>query len=429
MPDYESIFETLGVFARAFASIENFAERDLAVTENGQTIRSLDQLRSQFVAILNDSSAERDALSAVAVLSDAARAAQEWQVALGLALDDWLRGPLALELAARGATRDEVVRQLVRAMHADGESVARNEVSIDAIEPGGNAGDTALHVSADTVDAAESVITDQRVRTQRIALECTRDHPRHRVTVGQEEFRLRPEYGPALNLRVIPVTYGDVPDARNTVADGAFEDAGLAHWSVEAGLSAVSRDTALKRFGAASLRIAGDGATAVDVRQDLAQRDPALPAGAFLALGAWVYVTGHTAGSVVIDLLLDSQPSQLQLVIDGDTPTGQWLHLGGFAYAPRASFANKVIVRIACAATFDGAVNLDGVSLAPAVEAPHAGLRVALFEGALAAQAGDRFSIDTSSDDAGAFQVFARGRLGVALPAADTPTIDDQLAE
>ncbi len=101
-------------------------------------------------------------------------------------------------------------------------------------------------------------------------------------------------------------------------------------------------------------------------------------------------------------------------------------------YLPRASFPNKVKARVACSGDFDGEVFIDGLSLAPAAEVPHAGVRVAIFEGAGAPQAtpiADRYTIDTSSDEAGALQVFARDRLGVALPSSGTPTVSDTLAE
>jgi hypothetical protein len=189
---------------------------------------------------------------------------------------------------------------------------------------------------------------------------------------------------------------------------------------------------ATKLFGGGSLKIDGDGATAGDLRQDLAGRDPPLESGRMFALGAWFRVVAHTAGSVTIDLLVNGVGSTLELTVDGSTPTGQWLHKGGFEYLPRASFPNQVKVRIACSADFDGVVLIDGVSLAPAAEVSHAGVRVAVFEGALAPQAlpvADRYTIDTSSDDESAFQTFARDQLGVALPSDASPTISDTLAE
>ncbi|MBK8208006.1 MAG: hypothetical protein IPK87_14615 [Planctomycetes bacterium] len=435
MPDYTSIFEALGVFARAFRQIEDLADHDLEITQSGQTFRSLDRLRKQFIDVLNDSGAERDTLQVIALLNSAAETARGWALPLDAALDAWLSAALAPELDAQGASREELLHGLARAMLADAESVAPNDVSVGTPAPdAGNAGDAACYVSGSTVNAAESVIDDERIRTQRVAIECVRDNAHHRVPVGQEEFRIRPEIGRAVHTRVIPVTSGDFADARNAVLDGAFEayDAGFTHWSVEAGGGVFSRDTGEKLFGTGSLKITGDGGTAGDLRQDLAGRSPAIESGRFFALGAWFYVASHTAGSVTVDLLVNGNASTLALTIDGSTPTAEWLHLGGFEYLPRASFPNKVVVRIRCSADFDGVVHVDGASLAPAAEVPHAGLRVALFQGALAPQAGaiaDRYTVDTSSNDAGAFQTFARDRLGIALPSDGTPTIDDTLAE
>src|SRR5690606_31062089 len=127
----------------------------------------------------------------------------------------------------------------------------------------------------------------------------------------------------------------------------------------------------------------------------------------------------HSAGSVRIDLLIDGQVSALALTVDGSTATEEWLHVGGFEYLPRASFANKVQARVRCSSDFDGVVHVDGISLAPATPVPHAGIKDALFQGPNAPQAApiaDRFTVDTTSDEAGKFQTFARDRLQTALP-------------
>jgi hypothetical protein len=420
MPDYTSIFEVLGQYARAFTQIDNLASRNLSFSSGGETFRSLDKLREEFVAVLNDSVSERDRLDAVAILSDAARVARGWGSGLEQSLNTWVREALARELDAEGASRDELLRALQRAMLADNESVAANDVSAGAVTQGANnAGDAACYASAQTVDAAENVVDDERVRNQRVAIECTRDHPNHRAPLGREEFRVRPEVGPPVSTRVIPVTYGEITDPRNVIIDGAFEADALAHWQAQAGGGVFSRDDSLQRFGEASLKITGDGSTAGDLRQDLAERDPPMPSGRFWALGAWVYVASHTAGSVTVDLLVDGQASGLSLVVDGSTPTTEWLHLGGFEYLPRGSFPNKVQVRIRCSADFDGVVHLDGVCLAAATGAvaPHA------------VPVADRFTVDCTSDDAGGFQTFARDRLGIALPSSGTPTVSDALSE
>lgn len=436
MPDYTAIFEMLGVYARAFTQFDNLARRDLLLEDGGETFRSLDRLRREFLEVLNDSGPERDRVDAVQLLTQAAQIVTGWELQLAASLDAWLREGLAAELSMQSAAPAELVSALQRAMLADAESVAANTVAVGAVNASaGNAGDAACYVTARTVDAAETELDDERIRTQRIELACTRDAAHHRVPVGQEEFRIRPQVGAPSATRVIPVTVGDVPDARNVVLDGAFDDfaAGeFAHWAKHAGGAVFAQETTLKLFGAGCLQVTGDGLTAGDLRQDLADRDPALESGRMFALGAWVRVVSHTAGEVVIEALIDGTPGTLQLTVDGLTPTGQWLHLGGFEYLPRASFPNKVILRVTCSADFDGEVLVDGLSFAPATEVPHAGLRVAVFQGALAPQAlpvADRYTVDTSSDEAGAFQTFARDRLGAALPSDATPTIDDTLAE
>ncbi|MBE7492726.1 MAG: hypothetical protein HS108_13360 [Planctomycetes bacterium] len=434
MPDYVAIFEVLGAYARAFAQFENLADRNLELADSGGTFRSLDRLRQQFLHVLNDSPAERDCADAVNLLADAARAVRGWSVQLGASLDACLRGFVAAELGARGLGAAEAARELARAMHADGESVVANAVSLGPVTPGAhNAGDAVLYATLLNVDGAELVVSDQRARTQKISVVCTRDAARQGLAPGHEEFRVTPEFGPPVNLRVIPVTGGDFPDTRNVILDGAFEshDGGFTHWAVAAGGPVFSRDTGVRLFGTGSLKLAGDGATAGELRQDLAARDPAPVAGAWYGLGVWARVQNVTAGTVHVDLLLDGEPSDVALEINDATPADMWRHLGALVYLPRATFPGKVIVRVRCSADFDGVVNLDGLSLAPVVEVPHAGLRLCVFQGARAPHSvpiADRFDLSTTSDDAGAFASFARDRLGVALPVDDPASLDDTMA-
>ena len=436
MPDYTTIFEVLGQYARAFIQLNNLTERNLSFSGSGETFRSLDKLREEFVDVLNDTRTERDSMDAVAILTDAAHAARGWSAQLEQSLHAWISNALGAELDVLGATRAEILRELQRAMLDDNQSVSANAValgglSVDAI----NVGDATCYISKQTPDAAENLVDDERIRNQRITIECVRDAAHHRVPPGQEEFRIRPEYGASVASRVIPVTYGEITDARNVVTDGAFaaESGGsFDHWIVQSGGGVFSRDTAIKRFGDGSLKVTGNGATAGDLRMDLADRSPPLESGRSWALGAWAYVASHSAGDVTLDLLIDGIPSGLTLTVDGSTTTGTWLHLGGFEYLPRASFPNKVSVRIQCSSNFDGVVHLDGISLAPATEVPHAGVRIAIFEGASAPQAvpiADRYLIDTTSDEASPFQSFARDRLGIALSSSGSPTISDSLAE
>jgi hypothetical protein len=436
MPDYAAIFEVLGQYARAFTQFENLADRNLELVDGNETFRSLDKLREGFINVLNDGASERDRLDAVTILADAARVARGWSSQLAGSLEEWIGKALAAQLDAENAGRAEILRELQRSMLADAESVAANAVSLGAVDDDiANAGTAACYVSKQTVDAAENLVDDERVRDQRISIECVRDNAHHRVPVGQEEFRIRPEVGAAVATRVIPVTYGVITDGRNAVTDGAFEDEDggvFDHWTVESGGGVFTRETTTRLFGTGALRITGDGTMAGDLRQDLADRNPPLESGRMFALGAWVRVASDMAGSVTIDLLVDGAGSALALTVDGSTPTGQWLHKGGFEYLPRASFPSKVEIRIRCSAAFNGVVLIDGVCLAPATEVPHAGVRVAIFEGALASQAlpvADRYTIDTSSNESSAFQVFARDRLGVALPSSGSPTISDSLAE
>ncbi|MCA8916642.1 MAG: hypothetical protein KDB90_14715 [Planctomycetes bacterium] len=436
MPDYTSIFEVLGQYARAFTQLENLAERNLSFSGSGETFRSLDKLREDFVDVLNDTPAERDSLDAVSILSDAARVARGWGSQLGQSLSAWITNALAGELDALGAGQSDVLRELQRAMLADAACVAANAVALGTLSAdAANVGNAACYVSKQVADAGENVVDDERITNQRIAIECTRDNAHHRVPVGQEEFRIRPEVGSNVATRVIPVTFGDITDARNVITDGAFDaetGGSFDYWEVIAGGGVLSRDTGTTLFGDGALKITGDGATAGNLQQDLAERDPPLESGRHWALGAWVYVGAYSAGDVTIDLLVDGVASALTLTIDGATATGQWLHLGGFEYLPRSSFPNKVKARIRCSADFDGEVYIDGVSFAPAAEVPHAGIHVAIFQGATAPQAApitDRYLVDSTSDDAGAFQTFARDRLGIALPSSGSPTISDTLAE
>ncbi len=436
MPDYTSIFEVFGVYARAFSQFNNIAQRNLTFSAGGETFRSLDRLRQEFVTVLNGGSAERNALDSVSLFSDAARGVSGWEEQLQGSLEGWLREGLADELNVSGASRDAVLGALARSMQADSESVANNAITLGSISARAeNAGSQKCYASISTVNPAEGIIDDERARSQTVLIECVRDAAHHRAIAGAEEFRIVPERGSPVQAFVIPVTLGDSTDSRNVITDGAFElQAGGAftHWPAIAGGSLFSRDTGTKLFGGGSLKITGNGTTAGELQQDLAAREPALASGRFWALGSWVYVSALSAGTVTIDLLVDGVASALTLTVDGSTPTGQWLHLGGFEYLPRSTYPNKVKARIRCSAAFSGTVFIDGVSLALASEVPHAGLRIAIFQGPSAPQAqpiADGFSVSTTSDEAGAFQRMFRDRLGVAMPSNASPSINDSLAE
>jgi hypothetical protein len=436
MPDYTSLFEVFGVYARAFSQFKNLARRNLTFSAGGEIFRSLDKLREQFADVLNDGPGERDRLECVTLLSDAARTVGAWDAQLESSLDAFVREGLADALDVSGATREAVLAELSRAMNADGESVARNVISLGAVSVAAtNVGTEKCYVSKSTVDPAESVVDDERAQDQSIALTCVRDNAHQRAVVGAEEFRIAPELGAPVPTYVIPVTIGDTQDARNVITDGAFESYSggvFPYWPVISGGGVFSRDTGTKLFGTGSLKITGNGAIAGELQQDLVARDPAMASGRVWALGVWAYVSSLGAGTVTVDLLVNGSPSTLALTINGSTPTGQWVHLGGFVYLPRNTYPNKVKARIACSSGFNGAVFLDGVCLALATEVPHAGVRAAIFQGATAPQAlpiSDRFTVATTSDEAGSFQCMFRDRLGVALPSSASPTIDDTLAE
>lgn len=436
MIDYTSIFEVLGVFARAFTQIDNNANRNLTFTGSGDTFRSLDNLREDFLDVLNDSVSERDALTAVQVLTDAKDLLLASDQRLGDALNRWIQTGLAEALGTGETSVAGVLRALQRAMHDDSESVSENAVTVSGVSAHAeNVTDSRLYVTNQTIDAGEAEIDDERARNQTIHVECVRDHATHNTPEGEEEFVITPEVGPRATLRSIPVTQSVQIHPRNVITDATFQDettGDFDHWTKHAGGSVFTRDIAAKRFHDASLKVTGDGATAGELRQDLVDRSPVMASGRHWALGAWVYVTSHTAGSVTVDLLVDGVASSLALVVDGSTATGQWLHLAGFEYLSRETYPNRVFARVRCSSDFDGVVNVDGICLAPATVIPHAGVQAALFQGATLPHAGaipDRFSFSTTNDEAGTFQTFARERLSVALPSDSTSTINDSLAE
>mgnify|MGYP000849749671 FL=1 len=436
MPDFNALFEVFGVFARAFTQFENLARRGLLFSGSDETFRSLDRLREEFIAVLNDSPPERDMLEALSLFHEAARGVEGWSARLQGHLEAWIRGPLAAELGMRGAQPQAVLAALACAMDAAGETVKRCGVSVSSVTAAPqNAGNARCYAALMAVDPSESVQANERARTQSIAVECIKDAVLHRVAEGSEEFRVTPEHGATLPLWVIPVTVGGVADRRNVIIDGAFADydsGSFTHWEALSGAAILSQDTSQFLFGSGTLKVSGNGATAAELIQNLAQRVPPLAVGRVWALGTWAYVSSCNTGSVTVDLLVDGSPSSLCLTINGSTPAGQWLHLGGFEYLPRQAHPGKVKVRVRCSSDFSGVVLLDGVSLAPAAEIPHAGLQVALFQGSrppLCTPLADRFEIRTLSDDAGAFQRMFRDRLQTAMPSSDSPTVNDSLAE
>ncbi len=306
MIDYTSIFEVLGVFARAFTQIDNNANRNLTFTGSGETFRSFDNLREDFL----------DVLTAVQVLTDAKDLLLASDQRLGDALNRWIQTGLAEALGTGETSVAGVLRALQRAMHDDSESVSENAVTVSGVSAHAeNVTDSRLYVTNQTIDAGETEIDDERARNQTIHVECVRDHATHNTPEGEEEFVITPEVGPRATLRSIPVTQSVQIHPRNVITDATFQDettGDFDHWTNHAGGSVFTRDIAAKRFHDASLKVTGDGATAGELRQDLVDRSPVMASGRHWALGAWVYVTSHTAGSVTVDLLVDGVARRLR---------------------------------------------------------------------------------------------------------------------
>lgn len=431
MPDYTSIFEVLGQYARAFKTINNLAQRDLKVGSGDDVIRSLDKLKREFLDVLNDSPLERSALQPLEIISDAVRMTSAWKQQLEGALEYWIVNNMAPELGITGAAKTVVLLELRRQMNADAKSVNANIVALDSVTASAsNVGNAALLASIKTVNDSETVVDNELVKDSVIELRCVQDAVHDRLPEGHELFRS--VFG---DLRVIPVTIGDFVDSRNVIADGSFDKlsaADFTYWTKVSGGSVASQETSDIQFGVGALKIVGDASTALDLQQDLKDRDPALPAGQFYGFGLWIKVSTYTAGSVTIDLLIDGVESTESLVLDGSTTTGQWLHEAVMIYLPRTVYPNKVKARIRCSSTFNGTILIDGVTLAPATKLGASGIQGVLFQGKEAPQSSplaDGYVIDTSSDDAGSFQVFIRDELQVALPSSGSPTFSDTLAE
>ncbi|MEE9310814.1 MAG: hypothetical protein V3V10_00250 [Planctomycetota bacterium] len=431
MPDYTTIFEVLGQYARAFKTLDNLANRDLKVTSGGETIRSVDKLKREFLDVLNDSASERAALQPVEILSDASRTIDTWRQQLQGALDHWIISNLAEELGFDGADKQKILLELRRQMLSDSKTVKVNSVTLDSVTTAStNVGNAVLLAGIKTVDAADTVLENELVFDGTIDLRCIQDAVHDRLPEGHELFR-----SSVGDLRIVPVTVGDFTDARNVITDGAFDKVSgsdFAYWTKISGGSVVSLETTDVQFGTGALKVVGDATTALDLQQDLKDRDPSLPSGQFYGLGAWVKVNSYTAGSVTIDLLVDGVASGESLTVDGSTTTGSWLHLAVMTYLPRNVYPNKVKVRVRCSSTFNGTVLIDGVTLAPTTKLRKSGINAILFQGVDAPQSqpvADRYGVDTSSDDLGSFQTFLRNELAVAMPSAASPTVSETLAE
>lgn len=431
MPDYITIFEVLGQYARAFRTLENLANRDLKITSGGETIRSLDKLKREFLDVLNDSTSERAALQPVEILSDATRSIDAWKQQLHGALDHWITNNLAEELGFASTDKQKILLELRRQMLSDSKTIEVNSVALDSVSTAStNVGNATLLAGIKTVDDAETVLDNELISNATIDLRCVQDAVHDRLPEGHELFR-----STAGDLRIVPVTIGDFTDARNVITDGAFDKisgSDFAYWTKVSGGSVAAQETSDVQFGTGALKITGDAATALDLQQDLKDRDPSLPSGQFYGLGAWIKVSSHTAGSVTIDLLIDGVASSETLTIDGSTATGSWLHMAVMTYLPRSVYPNKVKVRVRCSGTFDDTVLIDGLTLAPATKLGKSGINAILFQGVVPPQSqpvADRYGVDTSSDDAGSFQTFLRNELAVVMPSSASPTVSETLAE
>ncbi|MCF6228232.1 MAG: hypothetical protein L3J82_06150 [Planctomycetes bacterium] len=431
MPDYITIFEVLGQYARAFGTLENLANRDLKITSGGETIRSLDKLQREFIDVLNDSASERAALQPVEILSDASRAVEAWKQQLHGALDRWITKNLAEELGFVSTDKQKILLELRRQMLSDSKTVKVNSVALNSVSAAStNVGNAALLAGIKTVNDSETILNNELISDATIDLRCVQDAVHDRLPEGHELFR-----STAGDLRIVPVTIGDFTDARNVITDGAFDKisgSDFAHWAKISGGSVASQETSDVQFGTGALKITGDAATALDLQQDLKARDPSLPSGQFYGLGAWIKVSTYSAGSVTIDLLIDGVASTEILTIDASIATGSWLHVAVMTYLARSVYPNKVKVRIRCSSTFNGTVLIDGLTLAPATKLGKSGINAILFQGVVAPQSrpvADRYGVDTSSDDAGSFQTFLRDELAVIMPSSASPTVSETLAE
>jgi len=430
MPNYSDIFALLGAYSRTHLSLRAIAERDLSVTQSGNTLRTLDNLASRFAELLNDSPEERATLDVIPLLqSIGSELSSGWQ-AVARSLDDTLSTVIADELGVSGDA-PSVLAALAREMQADSESLQESSVAIGTPSTSAtNIGDGVLIASILRAKSDGSTYESQLVRTQTLEVTCSEDSLLDGVDATFEAWNVRAPSGLQREITTVPVTNTLVEDDTNHVLDASFAlwtSSALDAYSLS-GAAIVAQETSDALFDSSALNVSGSGQTLLI--QEIAPRSGNPLAGRVVALGAWVKVNSITAGNLKIRLRVGASDLSHEIAFDNASATGSWVHFAEVDALPANAYSEGVRVEILTDASFAGDVLIDGLCVTPLEEVGD-GVGLSLFAGPtpfVRAPLADRFTVATTNDEAGVFAGFFRDALNVELPVASSPTISDSLA-
>lgn len=363
------------------------------------------------------------------------------------------RETVVLELDLDRNDFDTVIRELIRQMVVDGETVKASVVSVGSPTPDpGNVGDGTVLVDKvldgvtppgsglRTYPELSGVASELVVTSDVFTLNCTADSYTDGNDVGEEEFTLygemsdggnfsEPEGGSGTGTTISTV------QSENMLRDGGFEQwsgNSPSRWSVDSGTAGthVKEETTEVFRGDSSLALVGDGTQAtISVSQSVDDME---------TLRRYVVCFRYKANAADTS----SQKLTVQFSGTGYTPAGSekveitgnnfstgWTLKYFYVNVP-ADRPEDWSLTIAVTGTLGAGkkVFVDDVCVAPVVW--HGGVNFCVVAGQTPFLRNDRFKVMVSNNNAGRFSWFFRRAFGIQLPSATGGghTIPDTLA-
>lgn len=359
---------------------------------------------------------------------------------------------------------DLAMRELVRQMVAGSASVAQCAVSATPAAVGPNTGTGVVVASVKTGTGLDA----QDVFAETGELLCTGDAQSGTATAGSEPFGYRGDYAPADKLSHEWPGYSGAAtgllacdsqqsNGANLLTNSGFEAFATANapdnWALGTGVAGThwfSEATTVHR-GTAGLKLVGDGSVLHALRQtfSLSTGTAAVPRpNRLYAVNLWFRqpstLTGPTLALSLVDgsdanVADDQAAANTVSVALSGAATGSWVALSGVFRTPRVLPATlKLQLAITGGAIGNAAVLfVDSLALTEMTELYAGGPSLAVFSGATAFVAGDRYQVAVANNRAGAtyggtFQTvfdrwFGMRELGLLLPYSGSPTIADTL--
>lgn len=384
-----------------------------------------------------------------------------WLPALVQPATDTLLGLVNTDAGATAGSVEDALRELVRQMTIDGESVKRSTVSATASALTGMQGTGQAVVSNVRPDG----LTNELLLPEVGRLACTADSYRDGRTAGNEIFTYAGEVGDPADVWAYDWPAGTgvrtgytaiSPDSGSLLANGGFEDFTTANvpdqWVIEVGTAGtnVLQDTSVYYTGTSALQIRG-GATQIAVSQTFndstngtGDEPSALtPYGVSL----WLYVDVVPAAGVLTVELVDGSgtvvndangtANSFTVSVPGLTGTTWTAKQGVFRLPKAVPSTLKVRLRLSTAMSSGSHLTIDNVTFGELAAPYEGGPLIGVFAGATAFARDDAWTVDASNNRGGASynatfhalfdRLFGMRALGLQLPSASGPSQADTL--